>query len=209
VHSAKSNAAYCHVLVTPAERRELPVLQAKGLSSYLIKPVRAQSLAARLGNPAADAAATDFAPEKFEFAAAKDGLSVLVAEDNDINALLVQALLARMGHRVTVVADGAVAVNAVASAHTMGAPYDIVLMDLHLPGMDGLEATRRIRMLGNAASRIPVVALTANAFAEDRANCKAAGMNGFVVKPVDRHRLEAAIAEARAARPQKAVETAA
>ncbi len=84
------------------------------------------------------------------------------------------------------VADGAVAVNAVASAHTMGAPYDVVLMDLHLPGMDGLEATRRIRALGGAGGTTPVIALTANAFPEDRANCRAAGMNGFVVKPVDR-----------------------
>jgi CheY-like chemotaxis protein len=114
-----------------------------------------------------------------------------------------------MGHRVTVVGDGAVAVNAVASAHTMGAPYDAVLMDLHLPGMDGLEATRRIRALGGAAGSIPVIALTANAFAEDRANCLAAGMNGYVVKPVERRRLETALAEVRAESPKKPVESAA
>jgi signal transduction histidine kinase/CheY-like chemotaxis protein len=207
--TAKSNAAHCYVLLTPAERRELPALNANGLASYLIKPVRAPSLAARLKNPGADATAIDTVSAQFEVASGQNGLSVLVAEDNDINALLVQALLARMGHRVTVVGDGAVAVNAVASAHTMGAPYDVVLMDLHLPGMDGLEATRRIRALGGVAGKIPVIALTANAFAEDRANCLAAGMNGFVVKPVDRRRLETALAEAGAERPNKAVETAA
>jgi PAS domain S-box-containing protein len=206
--AAKSNAAHSHVLLTPAERKELPALQAKGLSNYLIKPVRAASLAARLSNPESDSGAEDSSQQTFEFAAGKGGLSVLVAEDNDINALLVQALLARMGHRVTVVSDGAVAVNAVASAHTMGAAYDAVLMDLHLPGMDGLEATRRIRALGGAAGSIPVIALTANAFAEDRANCLAAGMDGFVVKPVDRQRLEAALAEAlpeSSAKPAEAV----
>jgi signal transduction histidine kinase/CheY-like chemotaxis protein len=207
--AAKSNAAHCHVLLTPAERRELPALNAKGLASFLIKPVRAASLAARLADPSADSSVVDNRPEKFEVAAGKNALSVLVAEDNDINALLVQALLARMGHRVTVVADGAVAVNAVASAHTMGAPYDVVLMDLHLPGMDGLEATRRIRALGGAAGKLPVIALTANAFAEDRANCLAAGMNAFVVKPVDRKRLEAALAEAGPQSSAKAVESAA
>lgn len=206
--AAKRSAAHCHVLLTPAERRELPLMTARGLASYLIKPVRAQSLAARLSDPGADSAAAEYAPEKSETAAGKDSLSVLVAEDNDINALLVQALLARMGHRATVVGDGAVAVNAVASAHTMGAPYDVVLMDLHLPGMDGLEATRRIRALGGAAGKIPVIALTANAFAEDRANCRAAGMNGFVVKPVDRRSLEAALSEARGVVP-KAAESAA
>ncbi|MBX3519987.1 MAG: response regulator [Xanthobacteraceae bacterium] len=207
---ARRNAAHCHVLLTPAERRELPTLQAKGLASYLIKPVRAASLAARLFDPAASAIEEDVAQQAaFEFATGKGGLSILVAEDNDINALLVQALLARMGHRVTIVGDGAVAVNAVASAHTMGAPYDAVLMDLHLPGMDGLEATRRIRALGGAAGTIPVIALTANAFEEDRAACLAAGMNGFVVKPVDRKRLEAALAEALPESSAKPVETAA
>jgi CheY-like chemotaxis protein len=172
--------------------------------------VRAASLAARLFDPAAIDAEADAAQQTaFEFATGKGGLSILVAEDNDINALLVQALLARMGHRVAVVGDGAVAVNAVASAHTMGAPYDAVLMDLHLPGMDGLEATRRIRALGGAAGMIPVIALTANAFEEDRAACLASGMNGFVVKPVDRKRLEAALAEALPESSAKPVETAA
>jgi PAS domain S-box-containing protein len=207
--SAKVNAAHCHVLLTPADRRELATLNAKGLTSYLIKPVRAQSLAARLHDPLGDSSTSDSAPEKPEIASGKDGLSILVAEDNDINALLVQALLARMGHRVTVVSDGAVAVNAVASAHTMNAPYDAVLMDLHLPGMDGLEATRRIRALGGIAGKIPVIALTANAFPEDRANCRAAGMDGFLVKPVDRSRLEAALSETRMGTPRAAVETAA
>ena len=206
---AKANAAHCHVLLTPAERRDLPLLGAQNLTSYLIKPVRAQSLAARLRDPSADAAAAERQPEKIDAVAGKRSLSVLVAEDNDINALLVQALLARLGHRAAVVADGAVAVNAVASAHTMGAPYDVVLMDLHLPGMDGLEATRRIRALGGAAGMTPVIALTANAFPEDRANCRAAGMNGFVVKPVDRSRLEAALSEVVARGPTAAVESAA
>lgn len=205
---AKSSSAYCHVLLAPAERRELAALGDAGLASYLIKPVRAQSLASRLLDPSTEPAGTEDQSGTGTFQP-KDGLSILVAEDNDINALLVQALLARLGHRVTVVGDGAIAVNAVASAQTMGAPYDLVLMDLHLPGMDGLEATRRIRGLGGSAGAIPVVALTANAFPEDRANCRAAGMNGFVVKPVDRRRLEAAIAEARGKRPAKAVESAA
>jgi PAS domain S-box-containing protein len=206
---AKRNAAHCHVLLTPSERRELPRMSESGLTSYLIKPVRAQSLAARLSDPSADASSAEHEPGTYVNTSAGDSLSILVAEDNDINALLVQALLARMGHRVTVVADGAVAVNAVASAQTVGAPYDAVLMDLHLPGMDGLEATRRIRSLGGAAGRIPVIALTANAFPEDRANCRAAGMNGFVTKPVDRKRLEAALAGSRGKQPVKALGSAA
>jgi CheY-like chemotaxis protein len=91
-------------------------------------------------------------------------------------------------------------VASVATAHAVGAPYDLVLMDLHLPGMDGLEATRRIRALGDEGGHIPIVALTANAFVEDREACREAGMDAFVVKPVDRSRLEEAMATACTAR---------
>ncbi|MCW5681979.1 MAG: response regulator [Xanthobacteraceae bacterium] len=191
---ARHHAQHCHVLLAPANRGEIAAFANKGVSSYLIKPVRPHSLAARLASPDTPPAAET--ATEMQDSASRGNLSILVAEDNDINALLVQALLARMGHRVTVVSDGAVAVNAVASAHTMNAAYDLVLMDLHLPGMDGLEAARRIRALGDPAGRIPVVALTANAFEEDRAAALAAGMNGFVVKPVERRGLEAAIREA-------------
>jgi CheY-like chemotaxis protein len=141
-------------------------------------------------------------PSADDAASPRRALSVLIAEDNDINALLAQALLAKLGHMPTVVGDGIAAVSAVATAHAVGAPYDLVLMDLHLPGMDGLEATRQIRALGKAG-RIPIIALTANAFAEDREACRAAGMDGFVVKPFDRDRLEEAIATARAQRLEK------
>ena len=129
-------------------------------------------------------------------AAPGNGLSILVAEDNDINALLARALLVRLGHRPTMVADGASAIESWLAARAAGAPYDRVLMDLHMPGMDGLEATRRIRALeaeqGGAAT--PIIALTANASAEDRDACLAAGMDGFVIKPLDRERLAAAVA---------------
>jgi CheY-like chemotaxis protein len=82
----------------------------------------------------------------------------------------------------------------------MGVPYDVVLMDLHLPGVDGIEATRRIRSLGDDGGNVPIVALTANAFPEDQDACREAGMDGFVVKPVDRQRLEETMAAARVAR---------
>jgi CheY-like chemotaxis protein len=187
-----------HVLLSPAERGEIDELRNAGFDSYLVKPVRAASLASRLAAPGLS---PPLVPD-FEYETRQSEtphgrpLSVLVAEDNEINALLVQTMLTRLGHVPTVVSNGISAVTSVATAHAMGAPYDLVLMDLHLPGMDGFDATRRIRSLGDEGGRIPIVALTANAFAEDREACKMAGMDGFLVKPVDRQQLDAAIREA-------------
>ena len=123
------------------------------------------------------------------------GLSVLVAEDNEINALLARALLSRLGHRPTIVADGLAAIASFIAERENGSPYDLVLMDVQMPGLDGLEAARRIRAAETetGAARTRILALTANAQAEDREACLAAGMDGFLVKPLDPLRLREAI----------------
>jgi PAS domain S-box-containing protein len=187
------------VLLPPAMRSELPALKAAGFTGYLIKPVRAVSLAARFAeNDGFDSApAAEPASPAADAVRSNIGLSILVAEDNEINALLARALLVKLGHRPTMVQNGAAAVDTWLAARAAGTPYDRVLMDLHMPGMDGLEATRRIRTVEaeQDSPRTPIIALTANASAEDREACLAAGMDGFVVKPLDRDRLAAALAE--------------
>jgi signal transduction histidine kinase/ActR/RegA family two-component response regulator len=107
-------------------------------------------------------------------------LRILVAEDVPMNQLLVQSLLETIGHSCDIADNGQQAVEAAAAAG-----YDVILMDLHMPVMNGLDATRAIRNFTAPANMVPIVALTANAFAEDIAVCKAAGMNDFVPKPLD------------------------
>ena len=190
------------VLIRPTERHELPALKERGFTGYLVKPVRMASLAARL---TAKDSFEDMAPEisgpDQTDAAATDGkgkgigLSILVAEDNEINALLARALLTRLGHRPTVAGNGTAAVESWAAARAAGKPYDLVLMDVQMPGMDGLQAARRIRAAETQAGDRPVrmLALTANAQSEDRDACLAAGMDGLLVKPLDRERLREAL----------------
>ena len=164
--------------------------------------MRAASLAARFStDDAFDPGAAIETPEAPSAVHPGSGLSILVAEDNEINALLARALLVKLGHHPTIAASGAAALESWLAARAAGTPYDRVLMDLHMPGMDGLEATRRIRTIEaeNNAPRTPILALTANASAEDREACLAAGMDSFLVKPLDRERLAAALAAADAA----------
>jgi signal transduction histidine kinase/DNA-binding response OmpR family regulator len=106
-------------------------------------------------------------------------LKLLVAEDNPVNQRVVLGFLEPQGHRVTVVGDGALAVKAV-EAET----FDAVLMDMHMPNMDGLEATRRIRALPGAAARTPIVACTASIGTSDPEKFIRAGMDGHVIKPI-------------------------
>jgi PAS domain S-box-containing protein len=195
------------VLIEPGDRHELPALHARGFTGYLIKPVRAASLAARLS--AEDGFETESAPPLVpgeeaanEFPAPEKGLSVLVAEDNEINALLVRALLTRLGHRVTVTGDGGAAVASWTDARAQGQPFDLVLMDVQMPVVDGLEAARRIRaaeaeVAESGGRRVAMLALTANASADDRDACLAAGLDGLLVKPLERERLREAIAAVR------------
>jgi len=187
------------VLVAPAMRTELAALKAAGFTGYLIKPVRAASLAARFqrGDTFDPAAAMETADAPAATHRG-DALSILVAEDNEINALLARALLLKLGHHPTMTTSGASAVDSWLVARAAGTPYDRVLMDLHMPGMDGLEATRRIRTIEaeTGAPRTPILALTANASVDDHEASLTAGMDGFLVKPFDREGLAAALATA-------------
>lgn len=117
---------------------------------------------------------------------------VLLAEDNEINALLARRVCERAGCSVTVVKDGAAAVAAVEQAATQsGQAFDLILMDVFMPQLDGLEATRAIKALLPECP--PIVALTANAFADDRDRCLAAGMDGYLAKPFDVAQLQAVL----------------
>ena len=105
---------------------------------------------------------------------------VLVAEDHPVNRVVAQAMLGSLGVACTLADDGCEAVQCAASAD-----LDLILMDLHMPGLDGLEATRRLRAEAAAAGRprVPVVAMTGGDEALDGPDCRAAGMDGFLAKP--------------------------
>jgi signal transduction histidine kinase/CheY-like chemotaxis protein len=144
---------------------------------------------------AAAAPAIARAPADAPAAAAEDapaqvpaGLRVLVAEDNRVNQLVLEAMLQRMGCFVDVVFDGAEALRQVQQA-----PYDLVLMDIQMPNMDGVAATRAIRQLPGRTGRVPIVSVSANVLPEQRACYLEAGMNDHVAKPIELPRLAAAI----------------
>lgn len=109
---------------------------------------------------------------------------ILLAEDHDINRMLVTAMLERCGQRVTIARDGEEAIEAVLEAYSQSQPFDLVLMDVQMPGCDGYSATRAIRAEGIRASQLPIVALTANAYPEDIAAAREAGMQGHLAKPL-------------------------
>ena len=121
----------------------------------------------------------------------RDSLSVLVAEDNLVNQKVVKTILMALGHRSTIAVNGREAIRLLES----GQAFDLVLMDLHMPEMDGLTATRAIRSRGDRISAIPIVGLTASAMGQDRDECLAAGMNEFVTKPIKIDALAQALGE--------------
>jgi len=113
-------------------------------------------------------------------AAAVAPLRILLAEDHPVNRQVALGLLARHGHHVDVVADGAAAVEA-----ARGGGYDVILMDVHMPAMDGIEASRMIRQFPGAAGRVPIVGLSASVLKDETDLCFAAGMGEFLAKPID------------------------
>ncbi|HWD57577.1 MAG TPA: response regulator [Stellaceae bacterium] len=157
---------------------------AAGIATVLVKPCPPSALLAALASPteALTAAAGMVAPtvDPAAQAALGAGMRVLVAEDNKVNQVVVKQMLEKLGCRVDVVANGLEAVEAVRLA-----PYHMVFMDVQMPEMDGIAATEAIRVLHMPDRRdVWVIALTANAFAEDQRRCLAAGMNDFLAKPI-------------------------
>ena len=119
---------------------------------------------------------------------AAGGLHVLVAEDNEVNQHVVRAMLTNMGHSCEMACDGLEVVSKVTAGR-----FDLILMDIQMPNLDGLAATRRIRALGGIVAHIPIIALTANAMVEDKQAYIEAGMNEHVSKPIEIGKLALAI----------------
>ncbi len=180
------------ILLKPSERELIARYRGAGFHGYLIKPLRRASLVERV---LAAATAGDALPSGARTLPPEDdrvlpvrfaGTRVLLAEDNPVGALLAKTLLRREGCVVETAGTGREAVEALKRAR-----YDLVFMDMRMPGMDGPEATRAIRAAGD---RTPIVALTANAFEEDRRACLEAGMNDHLVKPLELEALRSALA---------------
>jgi CheY-like chemotaxis protein len=173
-----------------------------GFDGWLVKPVRARSLYERLANEFAPAAAPA-PPAAVPPARRGRAKRALLAEDNDINALVAQKALRRLGFEVERARDGEQASRLALAASRGATPrFDVVLMDIKMPGVDGLEAARRIRSAEAEAKapRAAIVALTASATTEDAAAATAAGFDAFLAKPVEVGRLEATIEDLLGAR---------
>ncbi|MBR1131208.1 PAS domain-containing hybrid sensor histidine kinase/response regulator [Bradyrhizobium iriomotense] len=192
---ARAHAPQRLVLLTSSSRHEK---LSPAFTGFLVRPLRAASLAARL-TLTPEIPSPDLAPEPpadSTSTAPVKGLSILVAEDNEINALLMRSLLTKLGHRVVIAVHGEAALESWLAASSAGTPYDLVLMDIQMPQLDGIEATKRIRAheAATGGHHTPILALTANTLVEDRYACFEAGMNGFLIKPLDRDKLDEALA---------------
>ena len=160
-----------------------------GVTAFCSKPMfmsdLRETLMSAIGQQKAES--EDFLPHRNDTLDFKSK-HLLLVEDNELNREIALEILGEYGFRIDTAENGAVAVEK-ASASRSG-DYDLILMDIQMPVMDGYEATRRIRLLEKPElSSIPVIAMTANAFDEDRRAAKGCGMNGFISKPIDLNEL--------------------
>jgi PAS domain S-box-containing protein len=184
----------CLVLMTSlGQRGDAKRMEEIGFSAYLNKPARQSELFDCLTAVIAGAAATRQAPPivtRHTVREMRRGARILLAEDNITNQQVAVGILKKMGLRADAVANGTEALKALETL-----PYDLVLMDVQMPEMDGLEATRRIRRPQSAVRNhlIPIIAMTAHALQGDRERCLEAGMNDYITKPVDPRALAEAL----------------
>jgi len=193
-------------LIAPTDRGMLGEFRASGYSTFLARPVRGETLLRALltglaaPQPARPAGGQETVAKAPRVNNRLPGLAVLVAEDNDINAMLARATLLKAGHRVDIVGNGKAAVEAVTGAGRKRR-YDVVLMDLHMPVMDGLDAIAAIRRYEEEVGvpPVPIMVLSADSQEKTRHAVLAHGASGFVTKPLDPEALVRTVEERAAA----------
>jgi CheY-like chemotaxis protein len=169
-----SDQALANIRLIAIHSGNSPPASLPGAVGELVRPVTASALDFALTNKSTTAPKSP--PRQ---------MHLLLIEDNAINQQVAIGFLAKLGHLVDVAGDGVEGIGMLEQKS-----YDLVLMDIQMPGMDGFEATRKIRRLGGRLAQLPVVAMTANAMAGDRERCLAAGMNDYISKPLNRRSLE-------------------
>ena len=180
-------------LITPSDRSRLSELRGGGYTAFLPRPVRSDTLLRLLlQNGDQQAGRTGVTPNVQLKAQSGTGISVLIAEDNQINALLARSALTRAGHRVEVVPNGRAALQALTGSRQR---FDVVLMDLNMPVMDGMDAIAGLRRHEEAHGfpPIPVLVLSADSQDETRQSVLVRGASGFLTKPLDPADLVAAV----------------
>ncbi|GAA0552304.1 PAS domain S-box-containing protein [Rhizomicrobium palustre] len=172
------------LLLSQGARAAAADVKSAGFTGYLVKPVRQLTLVTWLGDQAEQS--QPGLPPKAQ-SEAQASCHILLAEDNPINQLLTTELLRRRGHSVRTVTSGEAAIQAMEDER-----FDLILTDIHMPGMDGIEATRAIRALEarDSRTRTPIIALTADALETGRQACRDAGMDGFLTKPIEPAQLD-------------------
>ncbi len=190
IEESKRSGALPLIMLTSLNRRDVETKKIE-FAAYLTKPIKAS----QLYNALLEVFASETQPEAVKPASAESlfdstlaerlPLQILLTEDNTVNQKLALRILQRMGYRADVAANGLEALAALHRQH-----YDVILMDVQMPEMDGLEATRQIRAQGLG---VHIIAMTANAMEGDREECLAAGMNDYVSKPIQVKELQAAL----------------
>jgi two-component system sensor histidine kinase/response regulator len=183
------------LLTSSGQRGDGQLFAHIGFAGYLLKPVTQRDLTECLLLVLANTAQSWHLQSQpmitrhaLRAQRAQSGNRILLAEDNPVNQKVAVRLLEKLDYRVAVVADGRAAVAA-----WQAGPFDLILMDCQMPGMDGYAATREIRQLEDGKRHIPIVALTAHAMQGDEEKCRAAGMDDYLTKPIDRIKLDACL----------------
>jgi two-component system, sensor histidine kinase and response regulator len=168
------------MLSAPLDAEQAARCKRLGMATIL-KPIRRAALFELLTNSAPGRKSSFFSGVGSDASGSvPSGMHILLCEDNSVNQRLIARILEKMGHVVSIAGDGHVALHMLGQRH-----FDLIAMDMQMPHMDGIEATERIRAQERGTqNHIPIIAMTANAFEDDRRRCYEAGMDGYVTKPV-------------------------